>query len=305
MFTQWLKHPAHTDMLSGQPQWSAPVPGIQVCVFRCRATCPLSFPAHTGQPLELLFCTAGGLNLDWSPGRRISLRPQQVLLLTDLSSSCTFQWLFPPFQGILVTAAGDGIQERLSRFYTLLGTPQPSPHQLQTLIQHCCGCAVVRETPWVTAAFSGMAQVPPQELSRYCVLKAAELLYLLCCGSPLLPAQASSRYYDHHQTETVRQVHDYMLSHLNENLTIAYLSQKFHISSTMLKSCFRSQYGKPIHAYLLQARMLRAAKLLVSSTLSVSQIAAAVGYDSASQFSASFRRIYQCSPSQYRKAAAQ
>ena len=60
-------------------------------------------------------------------------------------------------------------------------------------------------------------------------------------------------------------------------------------------------YGQSIHAWLRDRRLERAAELLRASRLSVLGVAQAVGYGSASQFSAAFRQRYGTAPGQYRK----
>ena len=104
-------------------------------------------------------------------------------------------------------------------------------------------------------------------------------------------------------TDTVRQVQEYMVSHLSDPLTIDQLSARFRISPTALKDIFRQTYGRPIHQYLLEKRVQHAAELLHRSPLSIVDIAAAVGYNSASQFGVAFKRRYQLTPSQYRRQA--
>ena len=98
-------------------------------------------------------------------------------------------------------------------------------------------------------------------------------------------------------------VQEYMVSHLSDPLTINQLSARFRISPTALKDIFRQTYGRPIHQYLLEKRVQHAAELLHRSPLSIVDIAAAVGYNSASQFGVAFKRRYQLTPSQYRRQA--
>ena len=52
-----------------------------------------------------------------------------------------------------------------------------------------------------------------------------------------------------------------------------------------------------------EKRVQHAAELLHRSPLSIVDIAAAVGYNSASQFGVAFKRRYQLTPSQYRRQA--
>ena len=92
-----------------------------------------------------------------------------------------------------------------------------------------------------------------------------------------------------------------MEQHLDEKLTIDYLSRRFHISPTTLKSYFRSIYGQPIHRWLQIQRMKKAANLLYTSAMSILQVAQSVGYEGVSQFNVVFKRYYGVTPGEYRK----
>ena len=92
-----------------------------------------------------------------------------------------------------------------------------------------------------------------------------------------------------------------MDEHLDEPMTIPFLSRRACLSTTTFKEGFRRLYGLPVHTWLRQRRMERAAELLRDSSLSVLGVAQSVGYGSASQFSAAFHRQYGMTPAMYRK----
>ena len=96
-----------------------------------------------------------------------------------------------------------------------------------------------------------------------------------------------------------------MEEHLDEPLTIPALSRLACLSATTFKEGFRRLYGLPVHTWLRQRRIERAAELLRGSSLSVLGVAQSVGYGSASQFSAAFRRQYGMTPAMYRKMSEQ
>ena len=93
----------------------------------------------------------------------------------------------------------------------------------------------------------------------------------------------------------------YMSTHLDERLTIPELSRRFCVSATALKAAFRALYGQPIHAWLREKRMERAAELLRRSDMSVLDISQAVGFASPSQFGANFLKRFGASPGKFRK----
>ena len=165
------------------------------------------------------------------------------------------------------------------------------------------GCVVLRSAVWIDNLAAALQSVPERDRAAYSAIKAIELLYLISTDSPLLTMPPESVSRDHYLTDTVRQVQEYMVSHLSDPLTIDQLSARFRISPTALKDIFRQTYGRPIHQYLLEKRVQHAAELLHRSPLSIVDIAAAVGYNSASQFGVAFKRRYQLTPSQYRRQA--
>ena len=101
--------------------------------------------------------------------------------------------------------------------------------------------------------------------------------------------------------QSLAETRRYMEAHLDESLTIPALSRRACLSATTFKEAFRQLYGLPIHTWLRQRRMERAAELLNTSGLNLEGVAKAVGYSSVSQFAAAFRQQYGVTPGQYRK----
>ena len=64
---------------------------------------------------------------------------------------------------------------------------------------------------------------------------------------------------------------------------------------------FRQRMGTTVYAFIRETRMRRARSLLEEGILSVEDIAASVGYQSAANFSTAFRSIEGVSPREYRR----
>ena len=86
----------------------------------------------------------------------------------------------------------------------------------------------------------------------------------------------------------------------NNNLIICATS--FYISPTTLKKYFRNIYGQPVYTWLSHKRMEKAAELLCYTSMTVLEIAQAVGYSSLSQFNVVLKKCYTCTPRQYRNS---
>ena len=287
------------DRCGGPERWQQPLPGM-----RCRRFAgalpegPLTALAD-GQ-LEVLFCLGGRMQLS-REGLPVCLSRREVLILSDGAREMAVLSCSRQLDSVLVSMEAAAAQPGLETLGGLLGPMELNVPQLSELLRQRGGCAALGETPFTDGAFAELEKLPEEARGRYCVLKTLELLYLLGCRSPLLPEPAVAGYYDDHQIQAVRAVRAYMISHLSEPLTIQSLCSRFHLSSTLLKSCFRALYGRPIHSWLREQRLQYAADLLTATSRPVQQVAAAAGYSSTSQFGVAFRERYRMTPSQYRR----
>ena len=105
---------------------------------------------------------------------------------------------------------------------------------------------------------------------------------------------------DSSTADTVRQIHDYLIEHLAERISISNLSKLFALNPTTLKAEFKKIYGVSITAHINEHRIKTAEKLLAETALSVEKIATAVGF-SPSKFTALFKRERGITPLKYRK----
>ena len=274
------------------------MPGARACLFSLREG-PVSLPLRL-EPLhfEALFCLTGSMTLTRRDGSTLTAGARQVLLLTDLSS-LTATRVDAPLKGVLVSVDARGARESLNTICTLLGGLTLDTGQVRRWMAGRGGCAVEGPTHWSRAAFADLDRLPSGEQARWCVWKSVELLYLLSAPEKVETDTAPAL-----EREVARALADtrrYMEEHLDEPLTISALSRRACLSATIFKAGFRRLYGLPVHAWLRQRRMERAAELLRDSSLSVLGVAQSVGYGSASQFTAAFRRQYGVTPAQYRK----
>lgn len=78
--------------------------------------------------------------------------------------------------------------------------------------------------------------------------------------------------------------------------TIPELVRPAMMNENKLKRAFKQQYGKSIHAYIIEKRMEKARELLESGEVSVSEAAHQVGYTNTSYFISRFRQMYGTNP---------
>ncbi len=81
--------------------------------------------------------------------------------------------------------------------------------------------------------------------------------------------------------------------------TLEALGKEVGCSSFYLSRIFSQEMGKTISQYLRQLRMEKAAELLRSGKLNVTEVAMEVGYSSSSHFSVAFHETFGCCPGLY------
>jgi AraC family transcriptional activator of mtrCDE len=87
--------------------------------------------------------------------------------------------------------------------------------------------------------------------------------------------------------------------------TLRSLAKKAGLSRSVFMARFARALGQPPMAALRQLRMRYAATLLSGDSLSIEEVARAVGYASRSSFFRAFREIHGTDPSTFREAALQ
>ncbi|MBQ7172165.1 MAG: helix-turn-helix transcriptional regulator [Clostridia bacterium] len=95
-----------------------------------------------------------------------------------------------------------------------------------------------------------------------------------------------------------------VIAYIHENpagdLSNAAIGQHFSYHPNYLNRCMLLSTGQTLHQYVINTRVLKALELLQTTDLSVTDIAAAVGFCSIKHFSQSFKKAYGCSPTHFR-----
>lgn len=159
---------------------------------------------------------------------------------------------------------------------------------------------VIHGNPSVLHIFSELYAVPEKIKRPYFKIKILELLlYLEALELPNKPFEKP--YFYKTQVEKTKAIGEFITKHMDETFTQEALSEKFGLSLTSMKQCFKSVFGATIGNYLMEYRMNQAAVMLKTKrNMSVAEIAGCVGYDSPSKFAMAFRKLMGMSPVEYR-----
>ncbi len=99
------------------------------------------------------------------------------------------------------------------------------------------------------------------------------------------------------------QIKNYLDANYSKNITLDSLAALFHMNKFYMVHAFTKYIGLSPINYLLQKRVQEAKSLLQSTSFSVAQISAALGFSSQSYFSQAFKKATGQTPIQHRNAA--
>ena len=161
---------------------------------------------------------------------------------------------------------------------------------------------VIHNEPGIEHIFSELYFVPQQIKGDYYKVKALELLLYLD-ALQFSDSKEDRPYFYKGQVEKIKAIHDLITANLQEHYTMDELAERFQISLTGMKTCFKEIYGDSMYSYIRRYRMNIAATMLrQDSKKGIAEIAGAVGYESPSKFATAFRQVIGQTPMEYRKS---
>ncbi|MGM9630922.1 helix-turn-helix domain-containing protein [Butyricicoccus sp.] len=94
---------------------------------------------------------------------------------------------------------------------------------------------------------------------------------------------------------------NYIFAHYQENISVDDIAAQAALSRYHFSRIFRTEVGTSPHSYLTEVRLLHAKQLLLETSDSIEQIAAACAFCSSSNFIRTFRRINGLTPAKFRQ----
>jgi len=91
------------------------------------------------------------------------------------------------------------------------------------------------------------------------------------------------------------------MANLEGDLANPILAQEMKVSESYLRAVFREETGVSLGHFVRSARLVRAAYLFDEGEKGVSDVADECGFQSVTSFTRAFRRMYEMTPSEYRK----
>lgn len=99
--------------------------------------------------------------------------------------------------------------------------------------------------------------------------------------------------------QKVNQVLDYISANLHSPLQLDVIADKINVSQRQLLRIMSSVLNEPLYTYVARQRLERAVLYMQTEEMSLSKLAAMVGYDNPQSFSKAFKKQFGISPKAY------
>ena len=171
--------------------------------------------------------------------------------------------------------------------------------------QACQGFHFTPDTAWQKQVIDSIASLwrsAEQEEYGFEMHIRNELSTIMALLSEHQPAVSRKSFgKEQRDNARIKEMLTFIQSNYEKELTIEDIAAACAISTSECMRCFRATISTTPIAYLKTYRLQQAAIKLQSTNDKISVIAESCGFQEMSYFAKSFREIYGCTPSQYRK----
>lgn len=135
------------------------------------------------------------------------------------------------------------------------------------------------------------------------VIRLFNLLYRLSLveGARELSSSAFIDSREENEDERIKRVKDYITTNYAQDISLKDLAGLVCMSEDSFSRFFKHKTGRTPNRYLIDYRLGIAARLLLTSQLSVAEIGYSCGFNTLSHFNRLFRESKGCTPSEFRE----
>ena len=271
-------------------------PGIELAFYSVHMDSFFWGEGENGDFMEICHCRKGRMEQERENGS-VYIRPGDLSVITRGQRSCRYSFPLCHYHGISINIDTNAAPECLSCF---LEDVNVRPKELAGRLCGKENCFVIRSQDYIEHIFSELYRMPESCRKGYFKVKILELLLVLGSIDPAgnrAPSLSLSRL----QTDLAKEAAAYLAENLDRKVTVAEMSDRFHVSQTHLQNAFKGVYGVPVSSYIRILKMQSAALRLIHTDTAVLEIAAEFGYSNAGKFASAFHRIMGETPGEYRK----
>lgn len=259
-------------------------------------TCP-SRDFNDGRLLAIHHCKEGRIEWEVGSGNYLYLASGDMMIDNSAVKNQYCSFPLQHYHGITITISVPLALEAISELLAVFSIDLDDMERSFSRNEHPF---IMHGNLAFDHIISELYQVSEQIEVEYLRIKVIELLAAL--KKIDLSTQGETRpYFYKTQVEKVKAIEAFMTAAPEQRYTMEELAQRFNISVSALKQCFKGVYGMAIYTYMRNYRMDMAASLLTQTEKSITEIAGEVGYTNSSKFAEAFRSVKGKTPLEYRK----
>lgn len=154
----------------------------------------------------------------------------------------------------------------------------------------------------IMKVYPKLDKLSSQKDSFYAMIELLTILYELSRtdGMRELASSSFAKVDVKSDNRRILKVKDYIDKHFNEDVRLSELADIIGMSPSAFSRFFKLSTGKTLSEYIVGIRLGMAARKLVDSTDSISEICYVCGFNTISNFNRLFRKYKGCNPTEFR-----
>lgn len=137
----------------------------------------------------------------------------------------------------------------------------------------------------------------------YAVIKLMTILHelSLCTNSRTLASSTFAHIEENSDSRRVRKIYEHINKHYKQEIRLDDLADLIGMTPAATSRFFKLRSGKTVSDYIIDMRLGHAARMLVDTTHTVSEICYDCGFNNLSNFNRIFKKRKGCSPKEFRE----
>lgn len=290
---------------SSDEEWTynfaEPYPGISIMCGNIKGLEKLNGMTGTDEDMKVSvihYCRRGRCELHTHDGRFAFSRPGVMCLESRKYKKKDFNFFGEDYNSIEIAFRLDEIDEDSRDYLSGLGIDIAG---MQANYEADADFRIGNVSDKLKAAEEELAELMESDNvdNTTLFLMVLRINNLITAGN--LITDEKKFYLTKGQRNIVSEIRSEIDNNPDKAMTVEGFSEKYGISVVSLNKYFSIMYGDTIHKYIQKYRMRHAAETLRNTDKSISEIAAASGYENQGKFGGIFKRIYGMTPMEYRR----
>ncbi len=187
--------------------------------------------------------------------------------------------------------------------YNVKFSPVLLPEVMQNVLSNVGGaiCGLCPELETILTKMHWEYYADNFASEQYIIASITQICILLCRSSDSTTKVLRQTPKQSERQMLIGRIVMYIREHFLEPISVESVSSVVHLSPNYFSEFFKKHMGIGFAAYVKQLRLEFAASLLLTSDLTVKQIADQSGFNSQAHFFNSFKSAFSVSPEQFRK----